>query len=198
MSGSESTTGNHLPQLRSIRMLFILIRASFPLAQAFLLPLSASHHHFDSFLWRKVSHRIPGDGRCLFRSVVHGACLRAGKPSPSESIQKELADELRSKVADEFIRRRTDTEWFLEGDFDTYVKQIRKPQAWGGEPELLMCSHVLRMPITVYMSTDSSDGLKIIAEYGQEYGKENPIRVLYHGYGHYDALQMPLTKTKSK
>ncbi|KAK4399618.1 OVARIAN TUMOR DOMAIN-containing deubiquitinating enzyme 4 [Sesamum angolense] len=31
--------------------------------------------------------------------------------------------------------------------------------------------------------------LKIIAEYGQEYGKENPIRVLYHGYGHYDALQ---------
>ncbi|CAD5176815.1 unnamed protein product, partial [Musa acuminata subsp. malaccensis] len=141
---------------------------------------------------------IPGDGRCLFRSVVHGACLRAGKPSPSESIQKELADELRSKVADEFIRRRTDTEWFLEGDFDTYVKQIRKPQAWGGEPELLMCSHVLRMPITVYMSTDSSDGLKIIAEYGQEYGKENPIRVLYHGYGHYDALQMPLTKTKSK
>ncbi|CAL9181855.1 unnamed protein product [Musa hybrid cultivar] len=158
----------------------------------------ATSFFFELFCFMYVSFRIPGDGRCLFRSVVHGACLRAGKPSPSESIQKELADELRSKVADEFIRRRTDTEWFLEGDFDTYVKQIRKPQAWGGEPELLMCSHVLRMPITVYMSTDSSDGLKIIAEYGQEYGKENPIRVLYHGYGHYDALQMPLTKTKSK
>lgn len=41
---------------------------------------------------------IPGDGRCLFRSVVHGACLRSGKPSPTESLEKELADELRSKV----------------------------------------------------------------------------------------------------
>ncbi|XP_042471977.1 OVARIAN TUMOR DOMAIN-containing deubiquitinating enzyme 4-like isoform X1 [Zingiber officinale] len=144
------------------------------------------------------SIRIPGDGRCLFRSIAHGACLREGKPSPSENLQKELADELRSKVADEFIKRRTDTEWFLEGDFDTYVRQIRKPHIWGGEPELLMCSHVLQMPITVYMSSNNPDGLKIIAEYGQEYSKENPIRVLYHGYGHYDALQMPLAKTKSK
>lgn len=41
---------------------------------------------------------IPGDGRCLFRSVVHGACLRAGKPSPSEARERELADELRAKV----------------------------------------------------------------------------------------------------
>lgn len=46
---------------------------------------------------------IPGDGRCLFRSVVHGACLRAGKPCPSESIQKELADELRSKVINQSL-----------------------------------------------------------------------------------------------
>lgn len=41
---------------------------------------------------------IPGDGRCLFRSVAHGACLRSGKPVPDEGLQRELADELRSKV----------------------------------------------------------------------------------------------------
>lgn len=33
---------------------------------------------------------------------------------------------------------------FIEGDFDLYVSQIRKPHVWGGEPELLMASHVLR------------------------------------------------------
>ncbi|XP_022725499.1 OTU domain-containing protein At3g57810-like [Durio zibethinus] len=88
---------------------------------------------------------IPGDGRCLFRSVVHGALLRSGgKQSPNESRQKELADELRARVADEFIKRRADTEWFLEGDFDNYVVQMRQPHSWGGEPELLMCSHVLQ------------------------------------------------------
>eukprot|EP01018_Ginkgo_biloba_P032907 Gb_28852 [translate_table: standard] len=141
---------------------------------------------------------IPGDGRCLFRAVAHGACLRTGKPSPDEKQQRELADELRASVADEFLKRRKETEWFVEGDFDTYVKQIRKPHVWGGEPELLMASHVLQMPITVYMNARNSDGLIAIAEYGQEYGKENPIRVLYHGFGHYDALQVPTDGAQSK
>ena len=80
----------------------------------------------------------------MFRSVVYGACLRTGDPPPSLTRQKELADELRAKVVDEFIKRRADTEWFLEGDFNTYTVQMRKSQAWGGEPELLMSSHVLQ------------------------------------------------------
>lgn len=159
---------------------------------------------------------IRGDGRCLFRSVVHGASLRAGKPSPSDSLQRELADELRSKVHDElkftefrrilmlFCHTISYVKWwydldrwsmnssdggrtpngkfrkdltnlyldnfcldadlncfenhfqslveicfeficrFLEDDFETYVVQMRQPHIWGGEPELLMSSHVLR------------------------------------------------------
>ncbi|KAK3035149.1 hypothetical protein RJ639_032822 [Escallonia herrerae] len=154
---------------------------------------------------------IPGDGRCLFRSVAHGACLRSGKPVPNEGFQREIADELRAKVrsaspslrilsyniflnfqvADEFVKRREETEWFIEGDFDTYVANIRKPHVWGGEPELLMASHVLQMPITVYMYDQDAGGLISIAEYGQEYNKENPIKILYHGSGHYDSLQIP-------
>ncbi|KAL7134113.1 hypothetical protein ABFS83_11G005900 [Erythranthe nasuta] len=54
---------------------------------------------------------IPGDGRCLFRSVAHGACVRSGKPAPNENLQRELADEIRARVADEFIKRREETEW---------------------------------------------------------------------------------------
>ncbi|KAG6651287.1 hypothetical protein I3843_06G094200 [Carya illinoinensis] len=150
----------------------------------------------DPAQFRKIC--IPGDGRCLFRSVVHGACLRSGNSSPSESHQKELADDLRAKVADEFVKRRADTEWYLEGDFDRYVVHMRQPHIWGGEPELLMASHVLQMPITVYMKGKNSGSLKTIAEYGQEYGKHNPIRVLYHSYGHYDALRNPIGGAESK
>ncbi|KGN52318.2 hypothetical protein Csa_008644 [Cucumis sativus] len=87
--------------------------------------------------------RIPGDGRCLFRSVVYGACLRSGKLAPSEVLQKELADELRENVANELMKRRLDTERFIEGDFGQYVRHMRQPHVWGGEPELLMSSHVL-------------------------------------------------------
>ncbi|CAI9287830.1 unnamed protein product [Lactuca saligna] len=151
---------------------------------------------------------IPGDGRCLFRAVAHGACIRSGKPAPSERMQRELADELRARVADEFVKRREETEWFIEGDFDSYVSQMRKTHVWGGEPELLMASHVLKMPIWVYMSDADSGGLICIAEYGDEYKSKNnssssnkkddpnPIRVLYHGFGHYDALHIPTPPPK--
>jgi hypothetical protein len=50
------------------------------------------------------------------------------------------------------------------------------------------------MPITVYMHDEDEGGLIAIAEYGQQYGKEDPIQVLYHGYGHYDALQIPAVR----
>ncbi|KAI3811698.1 hypothetical protein L1987_21427 [Smallanthus sonchifolius] len=41
---------------------------------------------------------IPGDGRCLFRAIAHGACVRSGKSVPNESLQKELADELHARA----------------------------------------------------------------------------------------------------
>ncbi|CAM6088479.1 unnamed protein product [Calypogeia fissa] len=134
---------------------------------------------------------IPGDGRCLFRAVAHGSSLRCGNGPLSESQQRDLADDLRSKVADELVKRRESTEWFIEGDFDVYVNRIRQPHVWGGEPELVMLSHVLKMPITVYMADrNTKGGLIAICEYGQEYGTDNPVRVLYHGFGHYDAVQI--------
>jgi OTU domain-containing protein 6 len=47
-----------------------------------------------------------------------------------------------------------------------------------------------RMPITVYMAEERSKGGGIIAI--AEYSKGKiPVRVLYHGFGHYDALHLP-------
>ena len=39
---------------------------------------------------------------------------------------------------------------FIEGDFDAYVKRIQQPYVWGGEPELLMASHVLKWVWVLY------------------------------------------------
>ncbi|XP_043703281.1 uncharacterized protein LOC122653496 [Telopea speciosissima] len=134
---------------------------------------------------------VHADGRCLFRAISHGACLRSGEEAPDETRQKELADDLRARVADELLKRREETEWFIEEDFDLYVKGIQQPNAWGGEPELLMASHVLRIPISVFMRDKSSGRLISIANYGQEYGKDyqSPVKVLFHRYGHYDLLE---------
>nr|XP_024398148.1 OTU domain-containing protein At3g57810-like isoform X3 [Physcomitrium patens] len=139
---------------------------------------------------------VPGDGRCLFRAVAHGACLKSGRPAPDESTQRQMADELRNRALDELIRRRETSEWFIEGDFDAYVRRMRLPHTWGGEPELLMLSHVLQMPITVYMK--DKGGIISIAEYGQEYGNDDPVRVLYHGFGHYEALHLSEDRQRSR
>lgn len=41
---------------------------------------------------------VLADGRCLFRAIAHGACLRSGEEVPNEERQRELADELRAQV----------------------------------------------------------------------------------------------------
>eukprot|EP00249_Psilotum_nudum_P013981 c24605_g1_i7 orf=312-812(+) len=133
---------------------------------------------------------IPGDGRCLFRALAHGAHLRSGKSAPNVSLEQELADNLRQKVLDELVKQREVSEWFIEGKFEDYVKWMRLPDAWGGEPELFIASHVLKMPIIVYMHKGNLEGIIPIAEYGQEYGKNSPITILYHEFGHYDIVQI--------
>lgn len=148
------------------------------------------------FCEEKVKYRVtgvPADGRCLFRAIAHVTCLRNGEEAPDENRQRDLADDLRAEVVAELLRRRKETEWFIEGDFDTYVERIQRPYVWGGEPELLMASHVLKTKISVFMLDRSSDSLINIANYGEEYQKsdEIPIKLLFHGYGHYDIVEVP-------
>lgn len=134
---------------------------------------------------------VPADGRCLFRAIAHMVCLRNGKEAPDENRQRELADELRAQVVDELLKRRKEIEWFIEGDFDVYVKRIEKPYVWGGEPELLMASHILKTTISVFMLERNSEKLLNIATYGKEYEQDekSSIKVLFYGYGHYDILE---------
>ncbi|KAL8533249.1 hypothetical protein ACS0TY_009578 [Phlomoides rotata] len=134
---------------------------------------------------------VAADGRCLFRAIAHMACLLNGEKAPDENRQRELADELRSQVVEELLSRRKEIEWFIDEEFDVYVKRIEQPYTWGGEPELLMCSHVLRTPICVFTKEKKSGNLVKTTYYGEEYRKEdgNSINVLFHGYGHYDILE---------
>ncbi|XP_062091880.1 uncharacterized protein LOC133797824 [Humulus lupulus] len=157
----------------------------------------------DENIDSSADYRVTGvlaDGRCLFRAIAHVACLRNGEEAPDEIRQRELADELRAQVVNELLKRREESEWFIEGDFDAYVKNIQQPYVWGGEPELLMASHVLKTPIWVFMIDRNNGRLANIAKYGEEYVKneENPINVLFHGYGHYDILETPLDKSCQK
>lgn len=158
---------------------------------------------------------VAGDGRCLFRSVAAAVALETGSTSDgtrlSDAEESAEADRLRAAAVDELVKRRTDVEWFIEGDFERYCRAMRVPSAWGGEPEILMLTHVLRAPIEVFMSAEERSTkalgrgglggggggtLRSIAHYGRdEYGDAatdggggGGIAVLFHGAGHYEAL----------
>ncbi|XP_076902176.1 OVARIAN TUMOR DOMAIN-containing deubiquitinating enzyme 3-like [Bidens hawaiensis] len=148
----------------------------------------------NNFAESSLNYRITGvssDGRCLFRAIAHLVCLRNGEEAPDDNKQRELADELRAQVVSELVKRRKEIEWFIEDDFDLYIKMIEKPYIWGGEPELLMASHVLKTTISVFMVEETTKKLLHISTYGKEYEKddESPIKLLFHGYGHYDILE---------
>ena len=46
----------------------------------------------------KIDAGVAADGRCLFRAIAHGACLKNGEEAPDKNQQAELADELRAQV----------------------------------------------------------------------------------------------------
>ncbi|KAF9611271.1 hypothetical protein IFM89_028695 [Coptis chinensis] len=48
----------------------------------------------------KNPQRVPGDGRCLFRAVSYGACMKCGEEAPNGNRQIELANDLRARLLD--------------------------------------------------------------------------------------------------
>ncbi|KAI4384074.1 hypothetical protein MLD38_009842 [Melastoma candidum] len=78
---------------------------------------------------KPADYRVSGvvaDARCFFRAIAHSACLWKGEQAPDDNRQRELTDELRAQVVEELVKRRKQTEWFIEGDFDGYIKRIQE------------------------------------------------------------------------
>jgi OTU domain-containing protein 6 len=153
-------------------------------ARAYALPVASASPAGGGF---RVL-RITGDGRCLFRSVVQAQAHATTGALLAPAAELAAADALRASAMDELTRRRDEYEWAVEGDFSAYVAAMRRPNAWGGEMELLMAAQVLRAPIAVAMAQPE---LRVIATYGEEYAASKGARtahVLFHGEGHYEAL----------
>jgi hypothetical protein len=79
----------------------------------------------------------------------------------------------------------------------SYCKRILSPTFWGGEPELLVLSQMLKVPIFVYIPSSQGGraGYVAIQRYGEQYAKKNKegkrrkaVRLLYSGSNHYDLL----------
>mgnify|MGYP001163462778 FL=1 len=143
-------------------------------------------------------HKIAGDGRCLFRSLVVSKGIEDENARLSAEREVLEADTLREQTINELMKRREELEWIVEGDFEEYCANMRYPGAWGGEPEILVATHVLQRPIEVHMAM-AGEPLRSIGIYGNEdYGttkdSKTKLMLLFHGQGHYEALSKCLNE----
>jgi OTU domain-containing protein 6 len=148
--------------------------------------------------------RIAGDGRCMFRACAHGAHLAAladrglGPELLPPEAELAAADALRGAVCDALLAgEREGMEAFIDtdeaGSYEEYVRRMRRPGAWGGEPELSVAARVLARPVSVYM--DRRRQLELVSAYddgtrgsGEGGEPKHAVTLLFHGGGHYDLL----------
>ncbi|KAL6777107.1 hypothetical protein ACKKBF_B20240 [Auxenochlorella protothecoides x Auxenochlorella symbiontica] len=147
--------------------------------------------------------KIQGDGRCMFRAIAQGLARNKGIFLGPE-VEVQEADQLRGAVTEGLCRskkRRADFKEALvsiqtEDSLDNYCRRLQNPSFWGGEPELLVLSKMLRVPIYVYTKEQGfgagySPLYKVgekFAKAGKDWKKRKPVKLLYSNGNHYDLL----------
>ncbi|KAI3428337.1 hypothetical protein D9Q98_006717 [Chlorella vulgaris] len=149
--------------------------------------------------------KVDGDGRCMFRALAQGLSRNKGI-FLGRTAEEQEADQLRLAVAEALCRtpkRRNEFAQAVyaveaEDKIQNYCKRILTPTFWGGEPELLVLSQMLGVPILVYIPSKEAGsggrGYIPIQRYGEKYAKtasgkrRKAVRLLYSGSNHYDLL----------
>eukprot|EP00930_Biecheleria_cincta_P072160 TRINITY_DN59600_c0_g1_i1.p1 TRINITY_DN59600_c0_g1~~TRINITY_DN59600_c0_g1_i1.p1 ORF type:complete len:401 (-),score=48.03 TRINITY_DN59600_c0_g1_i1:11-1213(-) len=137
--------------------------------------------------------RQPGDGSCLFHSLLHG--LRSnGESGTAASLRRELAGFLQQNPSlqiagdtlEEWVR------WDSNASVNEYARRM-SVSGWGGGIEMACCSLLKGVNIHVYenLNRGHSSEFKRISCFDCPNAAKT-IHVLYQGGVHYDALQ-PLT-----
>ncbi|CAG9462759.1 unnamed protein product [Pedinophyceae sp. YPF-701] len=153
--------------------------------------------------------KIIGDGRCMFRAMAHGLAHNKGIALNPKDEERE-ADELRMACAEALCtsqKRRAQFRDAMEAvraegeELPSYCRKMTSPTFWGGEPELITLSKMLRVPIYVYLSESEmgadSTGFVPVQKYGEQFAKaakdgsrkaRRPVRLVFTGGNHYDLL----------
>ncbi|CAJ1461817.1 unnamed protein product [Effrenium voratum] len=137
---------------------------------------------FSSRAARVVSQ--PGDGSCLFHSLNYGL-----GGSGAAALRAKLADFIAANPKAELAGNPI-CDWVLWDtgeDVQSYARSMRDGSRWGGAMELALCAQLRKVRIDIFERR--SGGFARIASFGDG----QPVRLLYGGRVHYDALEVSCT-----
>lgn len=133
--------------------------------------------------------RQPGDGSCLFHSLIYGLRGRPGSGGDACNLRRELAHYIMNHPKQE-ISGDTIEEW-IRWDANSSVSQYATRMAvsgWGGGIEMAACSLLKRVNVHVY-ERRRGQGYERISCFDYPTGQvKKTVHVLYQGGVHYDAL----------
>ncbi|KAG8469020.1 hypothetical protein KFE25_007538 [Diacronema lutheri] len=131
----------------------------------------------------------PGDGSCLFHSMSHGLGLGLSKAG---ALRRELSDFIAANPRLE-VGESPLEDWVLwdaEMSVAEYAARMRSGHAWGGAIEMAVCARARGVDVRVYERTLPGTFVCICAfQGGGGSGAAKPVRLLYGGRVHYDALE---------
>ena len=142
----------------------------------------------------------PGDGSCLFHSLLYGLLqlpARFRTLQSSRTVSEGSCDELRRGLADwvalnstmevEGMQISTWIDAEKKESVVDYVDRMRKPNEWGGSIEMTACSRLLGVNVWVYQRAGRR-GFRRTHAFDAIGASEQTVHVLYNGRTHYDAL----------
>ena len=130
--------------------------------------------------------RQPGDGSCLFHSLSFG--LRDG--SSAASLRRQIAEFISANpslmISDSPLKDWI--QWDSNSTVGAYSRRIAQTGVWGGGIEMAAVSHLKGVNVFVY--EQKGGAFKRISSFEGPNAREKPVRVLYGGGVHYDALEV--------
>jgi hypothetical protein len=137
-------------------------------------------------------HAKPGDGACLYHSMLHGLDIHK-RPADALALRQKLAD----WVLDHryfVISGVTLQNWILWTgcSVEGYVSRQRLAGSWGGAIEMVAFSEKYQVNVHVYRRQEPTlgtpGGLERISSFDRETGTARTVNILYVSGSHFDAL----------
>ena len=125
------------------------------------------------------------DGSCLFQALAHWLDLSAGEVR--RRIVNWLADNATVNVGDLEISVWIEAEQGVR--FSTYLARLKRPETWGGQPEIFAASQVFRINVFVWTEDEIPERWALQHEFRNPNAKAS-AHILYVGSDHYDILNL--------
>lgn len=119
---------------------------------AYLIPVRN-----DDALFRQRYEALFGNEGAVTQNLDHirGLVQNLSTANYDDTFANLVRSIFRNRVVDHISSHRNDFKGFVEGNFENYLENMRKPNAWGGEPEIKAMSEMLSARISVSGATES-------------------------------------------